>query len=87
MDILYLGITGDLAGKFVFLHQSALVDAYLKKCSGVLGNSYAPFRYVDILIAEKLEPNVLIAPEGGYHAFKKIASTMCRSKGPKAVDI
>ena len=71
---------GPLEGKYLFFKTIYLSAAYLKKCSSVLGYSYVSSKSAVLLIADKLDLNIFIAPTGGYEVFKKSASTICKGK-------
>ena len=55
-------------------------DAYLKKCSSVLGESVLINRPIDIVISEKPNVNALIDPLGGYEVMKREASLVCQGQ-------
>ena len=73
-----LVINGPLEGKYVLLRFKDLVQDYLKKCSSVLGISAIISRNIELLISDKLSPEVLISPNGAYEAFKKGFTTVCK---------
>ena len=74
---LRLATSGPLEGKYLFFRFRRLLLDYLKKCSSVLGYSYIVFKEAELLISDKLSPEVLISPSGGYEAFKKDCTTVC----------
>ena len=52
----------------------------MKKCSSVLGQSVIVSKSADLLISDKLSPDVLINPSGAYEAFKKGCTTVCKGQ-------
>ena len=79
-ETLYLALSGLLEGKYIYLKNIGLQDAYLKKCSSVLGYSYVSTKSQSLLIAEKLDLNIFLVPTGAYEPFKRSASTICRGQ-------
>ena len=76
----YLAINGNLAGKYVYFKHIIQTEAYLKKCSSVLGYSYQSGKSMVMLIADKLDPSIFWNPGGAWEPFKKSASTICQGK-------
>ena len=77
---LYLATSGSLEGKFIYLKALFTQVAYLKKCSSILGYSYVRTSSDTLMIADKLDMNVLLSPTGAFEAFKRQASTICLGK-------
>ena len=54
---------------------------YLEYRSSVLGVAYLTIDSLTVLVSEKLDLNVIIAPGTDFEAFKKTASTICTARG------
>ena len=78
VDQLNLATSGSLEGKYIFVRTITLLRDYLKRCSSVLGQSYKGGKSYELLISDKLSPDVLINPSGAYEAFKKGCTTVCK---------
>ena len=70
--------SGSLQGQFVYKKGRHLLRNYLKKCSSVLGYSYIYSDETQLLISDKLDPNVFLSATGGYEPFKMISHTVCK---------
>jgi len=76
-----LAIGGNLDGKYVYIKKQRTNLDYLEYLSSVLGAAFIQVQRLDVLVAEKLDLNVLIAPLGAFEPFKKTASTACSGGG------
>ena len=81
VENLSLATSGPLEGKYVFFRTRHQLRDYLKTCSSVLGYSYVTSKTAELLISDKLSPEVLINPKGAYEAFKKGCTTICKGQG------
>ena len=81
-EALYLAVSGNLEGKYVYSKTIVQKEAYIKKCSSILGQSYVTDQSSVFLIADKLDLNIFFNPDGAYKSFKKSASTKCKGSTP-----
>ena len=78
---MYLATRGPLEGKFIFARVRHYLQDYLKKCSSVLGQSLIVSTFAELLISDKLSPEVLIrSPNRVFEAFRRIATTFCKGQ-------
>ena len=78
-ESLLLATSGPLEGKYMYYKVRHIVGEYFKKCSSVLGLSVIAGP-CELLISDKLNPEVLINPSGAYEAFKKGCTTVCKGQ-------
>ena len=79
-EVLYVVTSGPLEGKYLYEKEIIQEPEYLKICSSILGYSYVNSKSNTLLISDKLDLNVLIAPNGGFETFKKGCTTICQGR-------
>ena len=65
-ETLYLVVSGNLQGQYVYKMDIGMEEDYTKKCSSILGRSYVSSTTFVLLIADKLELNIFFSPSGAY---------------------
>ena len=80
-EAIFFAVYGPLQGKYIYFKLIFISELFLKKCSSVLGYSYVTTQVAEMLIADNLDVNVLLAPKDAIEVFKKGSKTYCRGLG------
>ncbi|CAG2169238.1 unnamed protein product [Oppiella nova] len=80
-EVLWLSLDGSLEGKYVYQKLVYLDLKYLSICSSILGYDYVTTQSATLVISDRLDLNVLIAPTGAFDEFRRGGTTVCRGKG------
>lgn len=67
-----------LEDKFIFLRVKHPRDTPIKCSGSILANSVIVSKGFELLISDKLRPEVLISPSGAYEFLKNRTNTFCK---------